>query len=198
LSIATDFDFQHSFKKEQRYWAVGQTVNVHFHFTPKEGVYAWISYYTEGKFQNKLVALARSSTTVPQQVDYVNDAKMRFKQISMGWKHYLKGAFDIDEKWSLYGYAGFGLVLGRVINSQSMTIDTSLYSVQVRNGKANFKRLTLDLGLGYEIYLGGDVYFYNEARVWIPTTDYPSKYLFINKNAPFMGSLNFGIRILFD
>src|SRR5262249_20578056 len=127
ISIATDFDFQHSFKEEQRYWAVGQAVHVHFHVTPKDGAYAWISYYTEGKFQNKLAAVAKSSTTAPQQIDYVNDAKMRFKQISMGWKHYLKGSSDADEKWSLYFYSGFGLVLGRVINSQSPAVDTGLY-----------------------------------------------------------------------
>src|ERR1043166_9591557 len=105
----------------------------------------------------------------------------------MGWKHYLKGASDLEAKWSVYGYAGFGLLLGRVINTHSVAIDTSFYSVPVRNGKANFKRLTFDVGVGYEIFLGGDIYFYNEARVWIPTTDYPSKYIFINNNDPLVG-----------
>jgi hypothetical protein len=89
-------------------------------------------------------------------------------------------------------------MLGRVINTYSVSIDTTLYNVPVRSGKANFKRLTLDLGLGWETPLGGDVYFYTEGRAWIPTTDYPSKYIFVNKNAPFVASLNFGVRILFD
>src|SRR4030095_2551272 len=122
---------------------------------------------------------------------------MRFKHLSLGWKHYFIGGSDIDEKWSLYGYTGFGLLLGRVINSHSVSIDTNSYFVPVRSGKANFKRLTLDMGLGWEVPLGGDIFFYNEARLWIPTTDYPSKYIFVNKNAPFVASLNFGIRILF-
>ena len=198
FSIATDLGLQRSIKKEQQYWAVGQTVHAHFHFTPKDGAYVWISYYSEGKFQNDLTAIAKQPATNPQQINYVNNAAMRFKHLSLGLKHYFKGGSDIEEGWSLYGYAGFGLLLGRVINTHSVSIDTTVYQVPVRSGKANFKRLTLDLGLGWEVQLGGDLYFYTEGRVWIPTTDYPSKYIFVNKNAPFVASLNFGIRILFD
>lgn len=185
-------------KKEQRYWAVGQTVHMHLNFTPKNGAYAWISYYSEGKFQNDIVAIAKQSTTNPQQINYINAASMRFKHLSFGWKHYFKGSSDIDEGWSLYSYTGFGLILGRVINTQSISIDTNIYSAPVRSGKANFKRLTLDVGLGGEAPIGGDIFFYTEGRLWIPTTDYPSKYIFINRNAPFVASLNFGIRILFQ
>ncbi len=198
LSIATDFDFQHSFKKEQRYWAAGQTVQTQFHFTAKEGLYIWLAYYSNGKFHNDLTATAKSSLTNPQEINYVNNAQMRYKHFSVGWKHYLKGAYDNEDKWNLYGYAGFGLMLGRIQNDYSSPIDTSTYTVPVNKGKANFKRLTFDLGLGWEIQLGSDIYFYNEARVNIPTSDYPSSYLFVNRNAPLMASVNFGIRILFD
>ena len=198
LSISNDLGLQHSFKKEQRYWAGGHTIHLHLHFTPKEGAYSWISYYSVGKFSNDIMASAKLPATSPQQINYVNKAEMRFKQFSLGWKHYLKGAFNSEDKWNLYGYAGFGLMLGRVVNNHSLTIDTSLYNVPVRSGKANFKRLTVDLGLGWEVPLSSDIFFYNEARVWIPTTDYPSNYLLVNKNAPLVASLNFGIRILFD
>src|SRR5260221_7016980 len=198
FSIATDLGLQRSIKKEQQYWAVGQSVHAHFHFTPKDGAYVWISYYSEGKFKNDLTASAKQPATNPQQINYTNSAAMRFKHFSVGWKHYFKGGSDIEDGWNLYGYSGFGLLLGRVINTHSVVIDTALYNVPVRSGKANFKRLTLDLGLGWEINLGGDIHFYNEARVWVPTSDYPSKYIFINKNAPLVASLNFGIRILFD
>ena len=198
LSISNDLGLQHSFKKEQRYWAGGHTIHLHLHFTPKEEAYSWISYYSVGKFSNDIMASAKLPATSPQQINYVNKAEMRFKQFSLGWKHYLKGAFNSEDKWNLYGYAGFGLMLGRVVNNHSLTIDTSLYNVPVRSGKANFKRLTVDLGLGWEVPLSSDIFFYNEARVWIPTTDYPSNYLLVNKNAPLVASLNFGIRILFD
>jgi hypothetical protein len=197
FSIATDLGLQRSFKKEQRYFAGGHTTHVLFHFTPRGAVYAWIAYYTVGKFANNLVADAKSPATIPQQVSYRNDAAMRFKHFSLGWKHYLKGRFDAIEGWNIYAYGGFGLLLGRVVNTHSIPIDTSNYDAPVLPGKANFKRLTLDCGLGYETPIGGMVYFYTDGRLWLPTTDYPSKHIFVNDNAPVVAMLNFGIRILF-
>ena len=198
FSVATDISVQRSLKKEQRFGAVGHTVHGHFHFTPKEGAYFLFAYFTPGNFTNKLTATAKSPATVPQQVSYTNNAQMRFKQISVGWKKYIKGTYNSEEGWNLYGSAGFGLVLGSIENAHSVAADTALYDVPVLRGKNNFKRLTADLGLGWENHLGGAIYFYNEAKLWIPTTDYPSKYLFINENAPLVISVCIGIRILFD
>jgi hypothetical protein len=198
FSLATDGSILRSFKKGQRYWSFGQTVNFNFHFTAKDGAYAWISYYSDGKFRNELTASAKQSTTTPQQINYHNDAHLRFKHISIGWKKYLKGTFDAEKSWSLYGYAGFGLMMGRIENTQSVPVDSSLYTVPVLSGKANFKRLTFDLGLGCEFPIGADVYLYFETRTLVPTTDYPSHYLFINRKAPLTAALNAGIRLLIN
>ena len=198
FSLSTDLGAQRSFKKGQQYWAFGHTLQGHFNFTPKDGIYLWLSYYTNGDFSNQVTATAKSPATLPQQIAYTNNAVMGLKHFSTGWKKYLKGTFDSEGAWSLYGYAGFGLLLGRIENTHSVAIDTNVYYVPVRSGKANFKRLTFDLGLGYEIPLGGDIYFYMEGRAWIPASDYPSKFLFVNDNAPLVGMLNAGIRILFN
>jgi hypothetical protein len=197
FSLATDVSLLRSFKKEQRYWAVGQTVHFHFHLTPKDGIYAWIAYYSDGKFRNALTASAKSPATTPSQINYQNRAQLRFKHVSLGWKHYLKGTPSSEKHYNLYGYAGFGLMIGRIINTHSPVIDTAVYIVPVFSGKANFKRLTFDLGLGVEVPVGGDIYLYFEGRALVPTTDYPSKYLFVNKDAPFTGVANLGLRILF-
>lgn len=197
FSFATDLDAQRSFKKEQQYWSIGHTLQTQFHIGPKEGVYAWLSYYSKGKFNNEVTATAKSPSTLPQQINYTNSANMRFKQVSVGWKKYLKGTFDAKAKWNLYACAGFGLVFGRVDNTQSAVIDTALYNVPIRDGRANFKRLTIDGCLGGELPLGADLFLYTEGRAWIPTTDYPSKYIFVNKDAPLIGMINFGIRVLF-
>ncbi|MDP4262787.1 MAG: hypothetical protein Q8941_09675 [Bacteroidota bacterium] len=197
FSLATDISLLRSFKMGQRYWAIGQTVNFNFHITPKDGAYAWISYYSPGKFNNDLLATAKSPAILPQQVNYTNSAQLKFKHISIGWKRYLKGAPDIEKKWSIYSYAGFGLMLGAVENIHLVPVDTSIYVVPVRAGKANFKRLTFDLGLGVEFPIGGDIFLYFEGRALVPTTDYPSPYLFVNENAPFCGAANAGVRILF-
>ena len=197
FSLATDASLLHSFKKDQRYWSIGQTVHFHFHFTARSGAYAWIAYYSNGKFSNMVNATAKSTTTVPQSVSYRNKAEMLFKHVSLGWKQYLKGSFDAEKPWNLYGYAGFGLMIGHVVNAHSVIVDTSIYNVPVLSGKANFKRLTLDIGLGAEYPVGADIYLYFEGRALVPTTDYPSQYLFVNKNAPFTAAANAGFRILF-
>jgi hypothetical protein len=122
---------------------------------------------------------------------------MRVKEFSLGYRRYLLGDFEQNKKWNLYGSAAFGLMFGRVTNTHNRDIDTTVYQVPVRSGQAKFKRLTLDLALGTEHAIGGDFYFYTELRAWIPTTDYPSKYLFVNDNAPFMGMAGVGFRLLF-
>lgn len=197
FSIATDIGIQRSFKKEQQYYAFGHTVQAQFHLTYKDAVYVWLSYYTNGKFNNDVTATAKSPLTLPQQIDYRNRAIMSFRQFSAGWKKYLKGHYMTEDGWNLYTYAGFGLLYGRVENSHTVPIDTLDYNVPVQHGKGKFKRLTLDLGLGAEFPLGGDFYLYTEGRLWVPATDYPSKYVFVNENAPLVGMFNAGIRILF-
>jgi len=195
--LATDVSLFRSFQKHQRYWSLGQTITGHFNFTPADGFFVWFAYSGNGKFTQQLDAKAKSILTTPQQVSYNNYARLRFNHISMGWKHYLKGAYNTEDSWNLYGYAGFGLMFGVAQNIHSAAIDSADYDIPVLNGKAKFKRLTIDLGLGYEIPVGGDIYFYMEGRALVPTTDYPSRYLFVNENAPLMGSVNAGLRLLF-
>jgi hypothetical protein len=199
VSIATDISLQRSFKKEQRFWVVGQNVAVDWHFTPKGGPYASVCYYSNGNFKNPLSATAKSPATLPQEIFFTNRAQVALKQIALGWKHYFIGTNDAESKWSFYSITAFGLIFGKATNTYSAIIDTSLYNApqQPVNGIGHFKRLTLDLGLGWEIPIGGDLYVYSEGKIWIPTTDYPSKYLFINNNAPLAASISAGLRILF-
>src|SRR5688572_18003846 len=68
FSLATDFTILRSFKKEQRFWTIGQTVAGHFNFTAKDGLYALLTYSGNGKFSNQVAATAKSIFTIPQQV----------------------------------------------------------------------------------------------------------------------------------
>lgn len=198
VSFATDVSLQHNFKKEQRYSSIGQTITAILHLTGKEAVYTNFNYFSNGKFKNDLTATAKSSLTLPQQINYVNSGKMRLKHFSVGYRKYLKGTANAEKDWNLYAFAGLGIILGRIENSHSVAIDTVMYAVPVQSGKANFKRLTLDLGLGWEMPVGGDFFFYTEGRVWVPATGYPSNYIFVNENAPFAGMLNIGLRLFFN
>jgi hypothetical protein len=200
FSISTDMAATVSFKKDQRFLVIGQTIIANIHFAEKDGAYVWYGYSAPGKFHNDFIATAKSSSTVPQQMDFKNYSQISFRHLSIGWKHYLTGVYNADSFWSLYFTAGFGLVGGRVANTYTITLDTLNYNFPSNpiNGKGSFKRLTFDAALGFEIPIGMDIYLYGEARAWIPASDYPSKYLFINDNAPFIGTANLGLRILFD
>ena len=198
FSLGTDVGALHSFKKDQRFWCAAQTITGNFSFSQKDGLYVWFYYTINGKFSNDLTANAKSVFTVPMQVNYTNDANLRFSHISIGWKHYLKGGYDSEKSWNLYFYGGFGLMFGAVENRHSTTIDTADYVTPVLQGKGHFKRLTFDVGLGYEIRVAPEIYFYTEARLLLPTTDYPSDYLFIDEDAPLTGSINAGVRLYFN
>lgn len=200
ISITTGLSVQRSLKKDQRYWAVGQDVIFNWHYTPRTGLYVSVSYYTDGKFKNQLSATAKSPATTPQEIFFTNKAKVRLEQFSLGWRYYLVGNAESEQNWSLYGITGFGLIFGKVTNNYSTTIDTSLYTApaQPASGEGHFKRLTIDVGVGWEIPLRGDIYFYTEGKLWVPTTDYPSKYLFVNENAPLTATVTAGLRIVIN
>jgi hypothetical protein len=199
FSIATDIAYLRNFKKGQRYGSIGHTIYSHFHASAKDGLYGWISYFTPGKFSNPLRADAKSAATLPQQINFKNASELRVKQYSVGWKHYLAGNAFEERRVNIYSVLGFGLMAGRVNNLYNATIDTSLYNVPANpvSGNGKFKRLTLDMGIGWELPIGANIYFYNEAKCLFPATSYPSKYLLVNKNAPLTLTVNAGLRVLF-
>jgi hypothetical protein len=199
FSIATDVSVIGNFTSGQRFFAIGQTVQGNFYLNKKQSIYALLCYYIKGKSRNPLTAVARDPFTLPQTVDFNTTSTQRFRQISTGFKQYLKGTYDNEQSWNLYGMAGFGLLFGRVENKYSQSIDATRYIVPQKAiaGTGDFKRLTFDLGLGAEMMIGSSIYVYAEARTWIQASDYPSPYLY-NNNLPRTASLSTGMRILID
>jgi len=198
ISIATDITVLRNFSPNQEFWSIGQTVRGDYHFSSRETMYTSLVYYSPGKFHNFFIAAAKSPQTVPSEVAYYVAGEWRMREVSIGWKHYFRGSFDEERDWNLYGIAGFGLVFTKIINAFA-PVDTFLYqspTVPVL-GEGKFKRLTLDLGLGGEIPLGGNFYAYGEIKTMLPTTHYPSPYLHNTKDVPLPGIVNVGLRILF-
>lgn len=198
VSIATDASILRNFNQQQKFWAFGQTVQLNFQLKGKEALYSWVTYYTTGRFKNNFIANAKEPLTNPQQLSYTAYSGLSYRQISLGWKHYFKGSFNSENIWNVYGYAGFGLLLGKVDNRFSKNIDTATYIMtSPLPGNAAFKRLTFDTGLGTEFPLGTDIYLYTELKTWIPTSHYPSPYLYNNNyHIPAVATVNMGIRIL--
>jgi hypothetical protein len=198
-SIATDMTVLRNFSPKQKFWAIGQTITGNFHFSKKETIYTWLTYYSPGRFRNNFTATAKSPATTPQTYTYRVTGTWRFRAISVGWKHYIKGAFNEENTWSLYSLAGFGLMFNKAENRFHNPVDTALYQPEAApvEGKDVFRRLTFDLGLGVDIPIGADIYLYTEGKTFAPTSGYPSPLLHENKNVPLSFMLNVGIRILF-
>ena len=198
FSLATDFDVQHNFSADQRYWGIGQTIRMEWQSHPGTGFYGWVCYYNYGKFKNELTAQAKDASTLPARIAYINRGRMRFTQLSLGVKQYLKGRFDAETGWSVYGLAGLGVLMGKVDNNWgTAAIDTTQYHVPVLKGESSFNRLTLDLGAGAELPMGGDLFLYAEAKTLVPITYFPSPYLLNSHYNPLSGILCLGIRVLF-
>lgn len=198
-SIGTDVSLLRSFSKDQRFFALGQTVQVNFHVSKRGTGYAGIAYYTSGRFKNNLRATAKDININPVTVDYTSGSVLRYRQVSLGWKHFFKGSYDEELTWNLYGLAGFGLLLGTVTNTFNKPVNATNYNVPPRAvaGSAFFKRLTFDVGIGAETALGTGIYVYSDIKTWLPASDYPSPYLY-NNDVPRIILVNGGIRILID
>jgi hypothetical protein len=197
ISVAPDLSLMRNFSPKQKFWSLGQTVQLNFHFSSKESGYAWITYYTPGKFKNNFTATAKSLTTSPSVISFKAAAKWRNNEVSLGWKHYFKGSYDAETAYNIYGIAGFGLMFTKVENIFSPVVDTSMYNTPTLAGNSEFYMLTVDLGTGVEFPIGGNFFLYSDVRTWIPTTDYPSPYLHNNKNVPLPFMVSGGMRILF-
>ena len=198
FSIATDFNLQRSFKKGTQYWAVGQILSAQLHFSSKDAGYAWLGYFSNGRFSNQVLATPKIPISSLPGLPYTSNTRMRFKHVSLGWKHYLLGDAMTERRPGAYTLAGLGILLGLVQNDHAEAIDTNSYYLPVLPGRQNFKRMTLDLGIGGEYYLGADLYIFGEAKAIIPMTDAPNRYLLDNKYTPYTGSLSVGFRILFN
>lgn len=194
FSLATDVGVVHNFPQKQRFTSLSNAIITDFHLVKKDGVRIMLLLGKSGSFSNLVLAVPRGAQA---PLGYVNSSQLRFRQLSISWKHYLIGEPAREAGQNLYFTAGFGLQMGRVENSLPNNLDTAAYIPAVKAGTGQFKRLTYDLSLGYEKVLSEDFILYTEARLFIPNTDYPSDYLLINEKAPFAGIICGGLRILF-
>jgi len=199
FSLASDVSLLRNFDGQQKFTAVGQTIIPQWHFDKKNTLYLWFSYHSNGKYRSTLTATAKSPSTIPQSFNFTNNSEMRLRQFSAGLKRYFIGDYEKSSDFNLYGMAGFGLIFGNASNNFSTAVDTALNTVQngVVQGSGDFKRLTFDITGGAEFPVAFEIYIYTEIRLYIPTTSYPNNYLLKNSSAPFVGTINLGLRIPF-
>lgn len=196
ISIATGISVLHNFSPAQTFNAVGHTIQAVVHFTPKQSVYTWAEYYTEGKFNNNFTATAKLPLASPQQLALLATGRLTYRQFSLGWRHYFKGGYAEEQNLNFYGLAGFGFLFAKVRNEFSTAIDTTQYNIATTAGQGTVHRLTFDLGLGAEKPFGGQIYAFADLRSWLPASSNPSPYLHSQRNVPLAFMLSAGIRVL--
>ena len=199
FSIVTGVSLLRNFSPQQQFWSFGQDVEGDFHFSKTNSAYAWINYHTQGRFSNTFTAVAKSPATTPSAVPYTVRGKWRFREVSLGWKHYFKGSFKEEQNLNVYGTAGFGLLFSKVTNEIAVMPDTSFYQLAPvpAAGSDEFKRLTIDLAAGAEYPVASGIFLYGDIRTSLPASSYPSPFFHNDKRVPLPVMLNAGIRILF-
>ncbi len=198
FSIGTDVGLLRNFSKGHKFWTVGQSIIATVHFTPRHSAYTWFKYYIPGKFSNNFTATARDAATTPQQINYSVKANWAFREFSIGYKGYLAGSYDAETGYNVYALAGLGLMFARAENISDL--DTSQYAPVPKpvTGSNSFNRLTLDLGIGGEVPIGGNIYIYSDLRTWVNMSSYPSNVFHNEEEATLPVMLHVGIRMLFN
>lgn len=197
FSVGTGIAGLRNVSKSQGFWALGQNVQVAFHFSPRQSGYASLDYFTGGSYRNTFTAAARLPQTSPQQLAYTATGRLEFRQVSVGWKHFFRGAYNAETGINVYGTAGFGLLFARVSNVFNTSVDASLYATPNVAGNTEFKRITFDAGLGAEYPLGGTFFAYGTVRGWAPASETRSPLLHNQRNVPAAVIATAGLRILF-
>jgi hypothetical protein len=196
IGLSTGLSLLRSLSPSQTFWTVGQTVSVNLHFAPQQTAYASLDYYRERGFTNNFIATAKSPATLPQTIPFNATGRLRYRQISLGLKHFFRGAYDARGV-SLYGLAGFGFLFARATNTVSVAVDTTAYHTPVVSGKGGIKRLTFDVGLGAEVHAGSFLYLVGSVRTWLPSSHHSSPLLHNSNRVPLALMASAGVRLLF-
>jgi hypothetical protein len=196
FSAATGVSLLHNFSPQQSFNAIGHTIRVNAHFTPTQSAYAWIEYYTEGKFTNNFTATAKSPLAMPRQQRLAATGRIGYRHFSLGWKHYFNGGYSNDNRVNVYGLAGFGFLFATISNAFSTDVDTTQYSLATASGSGSLHRLTFDIGIGGERSLSGNLFLFADVRSWLPASSHPSPYLHNQRNVPLPVMLSAGVRVL--
>lgn len=198
FSIGTGVSVLRNFSPKQKFWAFGQTVQANVHFSPKQSAYAWLDYYSEGKYKNNFTATTKPPFAPPFQTPFTATGRLTYRHLSLGWKHYFRGRYGTSKEINIYGMAGFGFLFARVRNQFLPAIDTSRYFVPtLPTGGSKIKKLTFDLSIGVEQPLGGNFFAFADVRTWLPASSKTSPYLHDQKKIPLPVVASIGLRILY-
>jgi hypothetical protein len=199
FGIASDISVLRNTNKKYGFFSIGQNVRMEFKHPEYKLIPVFsFGYYATGRYSGTYTGTAKSPATIPATIQFKSNSTMRIQHLTMGGKYYFTGSYNAQDGYSIYGFAGLGIIFTRVGNN--FILDTSLYKPPVSpiGETANFNRISADAALGFELPLGADAFVYAEGRVMLPITDYPSRVLEVNTRVPLPVTVSLGIRVYFD
>jgi hypothetical protein len=197
FSIGSDLSIVRQIGESKSFWGLAQSVQPSYGLTKKFLFYATLGYTSADKTTNRFTTNALADTITPKKINYSANTEWRTRQFATGIKYYFKGSYDNEEGLNVYGMAGIGVMSIKLTTDYTAGIDTSNYqSFPPYPGEGTVNKLSFDSGLGIEGPLGGNFFWYTEAKAWIPTDKVTSPYLLgSNKVMPIM--VGAGLRVLF-
>ncbi len=155
-----------------------------------------MDYYKERGFTNHFTATAKLPATLPQTISFTANGRLRYRQVSLGIKHYFKD-YPAVKRVNVYGLAGFGFLFARATNTVSSFVDTAAYNTPVLSGQSGIKRLSFDAGLGADVHAASFLYLFGSVRAWLPASYQQSPLLHNNDRVPLALMASAGLRIFF-
>lgn len=197
ISVASDANLIGQFGGMKSYWGLAQDVKVSYPLGPKTSAYVSVGYAIPNKLKETFRAGAFSPTAEPPVIRYQATTNRQLRQAHFGIIQYLSGSHKAESGTNIYFMAGAGVMSVKLSTSYTANVDTAEYeSFRPYAGEGSAESFSIHTGLGVEQPLGGNFFWYAEAKGWIPVTSFSSPYLKEPEKTPAI-LIGAGIRVLF-
>lgn len=197
LSVATDLSLARQERIAKTFWSPVQTIKVSYPLSNKLSLYGGIGYANGNESRHPGATTAFYDTISPREIRYTAFTTWRTRHGAAGLKVYLMGSHKAEAGSNIYLLAGVGGMSVKVSTKYSARIDTSNYRPMIPyEGESAETVLSYEAGLGFEQPLGGNFFWYLEAKTWQPQKNISSPYLIREDRSKVM-MIGAGMRILF-
>ena len=197
LSVASDASVIGQFGGIKTYWGLAQDVKVSYPIGPKTSAYLSVGYAIPNKLKEAFSTQAYSPLTTPQVIRYQANTNRQLRQAQIGIMQYLAGSHKAESGTNVYLLAGVGIMSVKASTSYSVDVDTAEYpQIRPYAGEGSAESFSVNAGLGIEQPLGGNFFWYAEAKGWLPTKSLSSPFLKEAEKTPAV-LVGVGIRVLF-
>lgn len=197
LSIGTDLSLARQMRTEENFWSPVQTIRISYPFSNKISAYASLGYANGHETRHPAATTAFYDSVSPRTIRYTAITTWRTRHGSLGLKYYILGSHAAEAGSNIYLLAGVGGMSVKTSTKYSVSVDTSNYMPIIPyQGEGAETTWSYEAGAGYERPLGGNFFWYLEAKTWQPQGTIKSPYL-LGEDKSRVLMFGAGLRILF-